>query len=118
MSTLVFGAEGEEIATKYLIKHGYAILVKNFRSKLGEIDIIAYKNNAIIFIEVKSRKSLLFGAPSESIRNKKLRSIIKTAEYYLLLNPKLPYIMRFDAIEIVKSDDARYSINHIKNITM
>ena len=115
--TSVFGKRGEEEAEKYLKNIGYKILSKNFRCKVGEIDIIAYDQNCFVFVEVKTRSSTLWGEPAESIRRKKLNSIIKTSQYYLLLNKKTQSRYRIDAIEVFFSE-GRFGINHIKNITL
>ena len=61
------GILGEQIACSYLKNEGYTIIERNFRCKIGEIDIIAWKNNEIIFIEVKTRSSNYFGKPAESV---------------------------------------------------
>lgn len=115
--TQVFGKKGEEEAEKYLINLGYKILNKNFRSRLGEIDIIAQDKDTLVFVEVKTRSSVLWGQPAESIRRKKLNSIIKTSQYYLLLNKRTQASYRIDAIEVYFSE-GRFGINHIKNITL
>ncbi len=56
----IFGKKNETIAAKYLIKCGYKILVKNYRTKMGEIDLIAKDGDVIVFVEVKSREILIF----------------------------------------------------------
>ncbi len=102
----------ENLAENYLKKNGYKLIGKNFFSRYGEIDIIALdKDNNLIFIEVKGRNSLNFGAGEESITQKKIKSIIKTAEIFLKTNPNLEFSeIRFDVISIYKD-----KINHIKN---
>ena len=109
-----FGEWGEEIAAKYLKKKGYQIIEKNFRSKVGEIDIIAEKNNIICFIEVKTRHSEKYGCPAESITQYKKRHITRTAEYYLLLKKYEDRDARIDVIEIL-INDGNTTINHIED---
>ena len=97
------GQKGEEIAVNYLIKQGYKILDRNWHySKNAEIDIIAEKKDCIIFVEVKTRKSLNYGHPFEAISINKIRHICRTALYYLHCNG-LPdsTAVRFDVISIV-----------------
>lgn len=77
------GKYGEDVASKYLREKGYKIKVRNYRTFLGEIDIICeYKGN-IIFVEVKTRNSDKFGYPEEAINLAKQRKIIKNALCYL-----------------------------------
>lgn len=109
------GKFGEEQACVYLQKHGYKILATNFRSKIGEVDIIAKKHNTTIFIEVKTRTSNLFGSPAEAIGRKKLHGLIVTAEYFLSTH-NLSQDFRIDAIEVFMNQGIP-TFNHIKNIS-
>lgn len=78
------GSAGEKIAVEFLEKIGYKILNTNFRSKIGEIDIIAEGGEGNLnFIEVKSRFSNAFGKPSEAINNKKKRKIIECSQLFM-----------------------------------
>ncbi len=87
-----FGYIAEEYAAKFLRKSGYRIIKKNFRTSFSEIDIIAKKNDYLVFVEVKARSSLKFGFPEEAVSNLKLNRIKKAAYVYLqkyrLLNKK------------------------------
>ncbi|RUM59007.1 MAG: YraN family protein [Persephonella sp.] len=102
----------EEIAEKYLLRKNYKILFKNFFSRYGEIDIIALdRENNLVFIEVKGRNSLNYGRGEESITTKKIKSLIKTAQYFLYKYPDIEYnSIRFDVISIFED-----KINHIEN---
>lgn len=88
----------------YLSGKGYEIIERNFRSSFGEIDIIAIKDNKLIFIEVKTRWSLKFGKPEEAVNQSKLWKIAKTGEYYSMLHPELPKSLRIEvvAVEIIE----------------
>ena len=111
------GKFGEDIATKFLLKKGYYIYDKNFRCKLGEIDIIAIDNidkNELVFIEVKTRTQAAFDTPASSIDKNKIKHIRKTAEYFLTKNNLKDTFIRFDVIEIYKKFD-KLHLNHIKN---
>ncbi len=109
---------GEDLATKFLKKKGYKIIERNFRKGYGEIDIIAVKDKVLIFVEVKTAKSNFLNSPLENIHYHKLKSLVKTAEFYKLLNPKLPEQMRMDAISVVLDWSGNpSSIEHIENIT-
>ena len=109
---------GEEIATNYLKNKGYKIIERNFRKGYGEIDIIATFENTLIFVEVKTRTTSLYGGALESIAYYKIKSLIKTAQFYKILHPKLPESMRIDAILIdLGSDNKPSNIEHVANIT-
>ena len=95
------GSYYETMASDYLIQKGYEILEHNFRSKFGEIDIIARDKEYIVFIEVKYRKTKQFGYPREAVTYKKQRHIIRTAEYFLLTQIGKEQSCRFDVIEIL-----------------
>ena len=69
------GKTGESIAVRYLRKQGYRIVEQNFRSKAGEIDIIAREKQSLVFVEVKTRSSRSFGSPKWAITPKKQKAI-------------------------------------------
>ena len=77
------GKIGEDAVEKYLKNNGYEILERNFHSRWGEIDIIAKKEKCIVFVEVKTRKSVKYGTPAEFVTGTKIKKIIKTAVLYL-----------------------------------
>ncbi len=109
---------GEDLATKFLKGKGYKIIDRNFRKGYGEIDIIAIQGRTLVFIEVKTRTGSLYGSPFEQISYFKLKSLIKTAQFYKLLNPKLPEEMRIDAVAVLLDYSNNVSnIEHIENIT-
>ncbi|WIF94625.1 YraN family protein [Caminicella sporogenes] len=116
MKNKELGDLGEKLAVEYIEDKGYKIVEKNFRCKFGEIDIIAKNDNFYIFIEVKTRKSLNFGRPIESITKNKINHITKTIFYYLNKNNIKNYNIRIDAVEIIIKDLKNYIINHIPNI--
>lgn len=87
------------------MSEGYEILASNFYSGFGEIDLIAYKDNLLLFVEVKARTSSKYGHPHEFVTIRKRNKILKTAKYYLSQNPfshKSEHInYRFDVISIM-----------------
>jgi len=106
------GSLGEQIACNYLIKNNFHILEKNYRTKIGEIDLIALKGNKISFIEVKSRNSIKYGYPCEAVNYKKQRKIISTATQYIKYKNINNMNLAFDVIEVyLRNND----INHIEN---
>ena len=78
------GKEGEVIAKKHLESNGYSILESNWRFKKYEIDIIAQKNNTIVFVEVKARNGNAFGEPENFVSKKQQGFLISAAHNYLL----------------------------------
>ena len=106
------GAAGESIAAEYLEQHGYGVVCRNYRSRYGEIDIIAIKNEYIVFAEVKSRSQRFAGLPREAVDAGKQKRIIKTALMYLSQNEAKAQ-PRFDVIE-VNQIGRKYYVNHIE----
>lgn len=94
------GPSGETFAVKLLEKNGYKIVTKNFRSRFGEIDIIATDHDTLVFVEVKARNSFRFGVPEEAVTISKLRKIQKTGEYFSMLHPDLPKKLRIDVVAL------------------
>ena len=110
------GKRGEDLACAYLTAKGYSILRRNYRIKIGEIDIIANHSGTIVFVEVKSRRCFSYGRDIESITDRKQRTIRKIAEYYYacLGNPQLK--ARIDAIDIVlRADGSLAELKHFEN---
>lgn len=110
---LSFGAWGEDCAVEFLYSLGVRIVARNYRTKVGEIDIIAKDRNNIIFIEVKTRRSNAFGTPQEAVGLRKQRQIVRTAQWYLQNNPKLKLQPRFDVIAILCQNGCEPEITHI-----
>lgn len=115
------GDFGEYVATDFLEAKGYRILERNFQVKGGEIDIIAETKNWLVFVEVKTRKSVLYGQPAESVDFKKQQHLRTAARMYLYQHPTQKDV-RFDVIEVYATFcDGFYGlshINHIENVIM
>lgn len=94
------GAIGEEIAVELLKRNGLVILARNFRCRFGEIDIIARDQRTLVFIEVKTRKSLNCGRPEEAVNYKKRARLRLLAAVYLQKNLSLVTYCRFDVCSI------------------
>jgi len=111
------GKWGEETAVKYLKEKGYEILATGFRSRFGEIDIIAKSGEILTFAEVKTRKNKNFATAREFVGKEKQRKIIATANYWLAKRQTNAQ-PRFDVIEIYAKDGELTQIpeiNHIEN---
>ncbi|MFH1201542.1 MAG: YraN family protein [Candidatus Omnitrophota bacterium] len=98
---LFIGKTGEDIAVEFLKKQGYKIIQRNFKSKLGELDIIASDKDTICFIEVKTRTSLEKGSGFESITRTKQHKLSKSALSYLKTHNLLNKPARFDVASIL-----------------
>ena len=106
-SRQVTGARGEKAAAKYLRRHGYKVLVCNFRSGKAEVDIVARHKDWLVFVEVKTRRTEEFGLPSEAVDREKQRNLSKAALDYLRLlhNPRIRF--RYDVVEVVMPEGAK-----------
>ncbi len=109
----IFGTDSETMAATYLEKCGYKIIQRNYRSKFGEIDIIAKDGDTLVFVEVKARKSRAYN-PKEAITRSKKRKISMVALYYLKTTGQTNARARFDVVAI---DSAKKSgaVEVVKN---
>lgn len=113
-TTKQIGDWGEDLAARELENSGYKIIERNFRTRFGEIDIIASDKDGLAFVEVKMKSSTRFGTPAEMITKRKQIKIKRMAECYLLdKNYKGP--CRIDAVTILGSEFPQIEI--LKNIT-
>jgi len=95
-----FGKIGEDHARALLKNRGYKILTRNYKTKLGEIDIIALDGDTLVFVEVKTRFSKSYGKPEEAVGKKKLERIGKVGEIFLRSNPQFPRKLRIDVVAV------------------
>lgn len=110
------GERGENIALDFLRKNGYHILAANFRSPLGEIDLVAREGAETVFVEVKTRRSLKFGMPEESVTSGKQKQILKAALFYLKGKSFHEVNCRFDVVSIVVDNNGKVKrLRLIKN---
>ena len=113
------GISGEEIAADFLKERDFTIVETNFSCKLGELDIIAKKDNKLHFIEVKTRIGLSKGQPYEAVNFRKIHHIKNTIDYYLLQNKIKGYKLSIDVVSIVLNRDKSVDkINLYENITL
>ena len=109
------GKHGEELASEFLESAGLRIIVRNYRNKTGEIDIIARDQETLVFVEVKTRKSLTYGQPYEAVSRKKQKQICRLALYYMTRNKLHDQAVRFDVISIVMTSNENPKIEHLIN---
>ena len=100
-----FGEKGENLAVWYLKQNGYKIIEQNYRNPLGEIDIIAQEKKTIVFVEVKSRRSVRYGTPKWAVTPQKQRKISMVALYYLKTTRQTDARARFDVVAITSNRD-------------
>ena len=100
-----FGTKSENLAAWYLKENGYKIIEQNYRNRMGEIDIIARDKKTIVFVEVKSRRSIRFGSPKWAVTPKKQRKISMVALYYLKTTNQTDAKARFDVVAITVNRD-------------
>ena len=117
MDKKTIGNNGEEAAARYLLRNGYAVLERNFSTRVGEIDIIAKdsRDGCLVFVEVKTRKSRDYGDAFEFVDSRKQQRLKRAAELYCAWD----MYMRFDVIEVYYTmrDNIMYvlEINHIED---
>lgn len=116
MTSLLVGRWGEAQAAEFLRKKKYKIIAVNFRSRFGEIDIIAENKKQVLFVEVKLRKNKNYGLACEFVTPEKQRKLKTTAESWHSMNPT-DKELRFDVIEVYAPNGIsdEFTINHIEN---
>jgi len=109
-----FGRKAESLAAWYLKKNGYKVVEQNYRTPLGEIDIIAKEKKTIVFVEVKARRSLRYGSPKWAVTPRKQRKISMVALQYLKATRQGDAHARFDVVTVsVNQDEPQIEI--VKN---
>ncbi len=112
------GKLGEKLACQHLNRHGYKIIGNNFRIKSGEIDIICQKNEKLVFVEVKTRTSLIFGFPEEAFDGRKQARFNKAVNRYLVDKEyNKDWQIDLIAIQIKKSQKKAY-LRHFQAVEM
>ncbi len=109
------GFLGEELAGHYLTRRGYKVLLKNYESPLGEIDLIAKEKGALVFIEVKTRSSLSAGSPLDSVTFHKRAQLTKCAKYYMKRYGIKDVPCRFDVVSVLIPPGEEPRIELIEN---
>ncbi len=110
----ILGERGETIAYDYLTHKGYKIVARNWRHRKAEIDLIAWDDKTLVFIEVKTRSNDLFGKPEVSVDDKKETLIIAAASAYME-SIDYEWAVRFDIISIVVHNEDAAKIQHFED---
>ena len=116
LTNIELGKIGEDLAASYLQGCGYVILGRNWRSARVELDIIARDKNTLVFCEVKTRRSINYGYPSEAITALKLAHIKTAALHWLTHNRSRFSGVRFDVVSVLYGHDEKSKITHIKGL--
>ncbi|WP_347491584.1 YraN family protein [Desulfoscipio sp. XC116] len=108
------GIAGENIAAAYLQKKGLQVIERNFRCRLGEIDIIARQGKYLVFVEVRARSSASCGLPEESITAAKIKKLQRLAQAYMAIKSYKNLDVRFDVVAVYCAGE-KTTVTHIEN---
>ena len=114
MDAKEFGKKGEGIAARHLEKLGYKVLEKNYRTPVGEIDIVARDGQSVVFVEVKARRDASFGAPELKVDRRKQRQVSRAAFLYMTRKRVTNSPCRFDVVS-VSATPGGYEVTVIKD---
>ena len=109
------GNQGEEMAAQYLLAEGLEVLERNFRTRYGEVDLVARDGPAIVFVEVRTRRSATFGTPEESVTVRKRQKVVLAAQQYLQDHGLDQAEWRVDVVAI-RLGGSEPTINHVQGI--
>lgn len=98
------GKKGEAIAAQYYRQKGYLLLDHNYRTRMGELDLIVYKEDVIVFAEVKTRAGRMLAAPAEAVDRHKQHRLVLAAQFYLQNRPFAEATVRFDVVEVTPAE--------------
>ena len=113
MTDRSLGQKGEAIAAKYYRQRGYLLLNHNYRTRMGEIDLILYKENTLVFAEVKTRTGLMIDRPAAAVDARKRRRLILAAQQYLQHSPYGDAAIRFDVVEVTPAAGKGWQVHCI-----
>jgi putative endonuclease len=106
------GQQGETLAAAYLQQQGYRVQQQNYRCRYGEVDIIAWDEETLVFVEVKTKSHLRFGAPQSMVDWRKQQKLTRVAMTYIQQRALYNTPMRFDVVAIVY-EDGRPQVTHL-----
>ncbi len=112
MAERTTGQRGEDAAATYLERAGFTIVERNWRSKAGEIDIVALDGETLVLCEVKTRRTVSKGSPEDAVTPTKQRRITRLAEAYLQQAGIEPVAVRFDVVSILVLAEDRALLRH------
>ena len=108
------GAEGEKIALQFLEKEGMKLLAKNYRCRLGELDLVFQEGSQIVFVEVRTKASLEYGTGFDSITYQKRTKLKSIAQQFLAYHNLSEADIRFDVVAIFKYASGLHKLEHLR----
>jgi putative endonuclease len=117
-ATVALGISGENVACEALTRMGYAILATRYRTRAGEIDIVAQDGPTLVFAEVKTRTSERYGPPAEAVTGRKKRRVIMMARWYLAQHDGFERLCRFDVVTVMWRPGTAPEVEVVKNAFM
>jgi len=111
----LLGDIGEKLAAEHLCRNGYTILHRNYRTRSGEIDIIARQGETLVFAEVKTRRSETFGSPAAAVTRRKQLQISRVAQEYIARENLYDSAARFDVVSVLAPAGKKIHIDLIVN---
>ena len=117
-ATVALGISGEKLACEELVRQGYAVLATRYRTRVGEIDIVARDGDTLVFVEVKTRTTEDFGIPAEAVTWRKQRRIVTMARWYLSEKGLHGTLCRFDVVTVLCRRGLLPVVDVLKNAFM
>jgi putative endonuclease len=108
------GRRGEAVAARYLAGRGFRILERRFRTRAGEIDLVAEEAETMVFVEVKTRTSEVCGRPAEAVDRRKQSRLARAAAVYLARAGRPDAACRFDVVEVWDDPGGTWRVGHIR----
>jgi putative endonuclease len=96
------GAHGEELAARWYLDHGFTVLARNWRCRLGELDLVLERPGLLVFCEVKARTTPLFGSGAEAVTSAKRARLRRLAAAWLAATAHAPVEVRFDVVAVAR----------------
>ena len=109
------GPAGEAAAARHLEARGWRILERGYRTRAGEIDLIADDHGVLVFVEVKSRRGVHCGRPAEAVGARKRAHIVRVAQIYLMQRGGAEAACRFDVVEVMALPGGTWRIHHLRD---
>jgi putative endonuclease len=113
MKRIERGQQGEHIAAQYLRHQGYRLQAQNYRCRQGEIDIIAWDGTTLVFVEVKTKSQLAFGAPQAMVDRRKQQKMLQVAMVYVQEHRLQQTNLRFDVVAVTCLPNASPEVTHL-----
>ena len=109
------GHRGEAIAAKFYLQQGYRLLTHNFRTRMGELDLVLEKDGVIVICEVKTRTANAVIRPGAAVDYNKQKKLVLAAQLYLQQTDRLEQTIRFDVAEVICLPEGKWQVHLIKN---